>query len=132
MIHITCAGCLNKFEINQTQFYRKKRWCGSTDCKEVIDDKKYYLYQYDTHGKLTEIKCFNKIKSGKLITHQKFTYNLDGTLHEETVQEYYENDKDTKFIDSSYLYAYSGNLLRMITFKSFGKISEYLIYNYNP
>ena len=100
--------------------------------KEVIDDKKYYLYQYDTHGKLTEIKCFNKIKSGKLITHQKFTYNLDGTLHEETVQEYYENDKDTKFIDSSYLYAYSGNLLRMITFKSFGKISEYLIYNYNP
>jgi 5-methylcytosine-specific restriction endonuclease McrA len=39
MIHITCAGCLNKFEINQTQFYRKKRWCGSTDCKEVIDDK---------------------------------------------------------------------------------------------
>ena len=39
MIHITCAGCLDKFEINQTQFYRKKRWCGSTDCKEVIDDK---------------------------------------------------------------------------------------------
>lgn len=100
--------------------------------KEVIDDKKYYLYQYDTNGKLTEIKCFNKIKSGKLITHQKFTYNSDGTLHEETVQEYYENDMDTKFIDSSYLYAYSDNLLRMITFKSFGKISEYFIYNYNP
>lgn len=39
MIQITCAGCLKKYDINQTQFYRKKRWCGDTTCKEVIDDK---------------------------------------------------------------------------------------------
>lgn len=34
-----CGGCGNKFKENDTAFYRKKRWCGSVKCKNVIDAK---------------------------------------------------------------------------------------------
>ena len=36
---VICAGCLDKFYIDKTQFHRKKRWCGSEFCKEQINDK---------------------------------------------------------------------------------------------
>ena len=98
--------------------------------KEVIDDQEYYTYQYNVNGQLSDIKLFRKINSSNLIRHQKFNYNPDSTLHEEIVQEYYENLPDTKYLDTKYLYAYSDNLIRMITITSYGKISEYLIYNY--
>lgn len=98
--------------------------------KEVIDDMQYYTYQYNKIGDLTDIKHIQKTKSGTMITHQQFSYNPDGTLHEEIVQQYYEKAVNTKYLDSRYVYTYSGDQIRMITFTSFGKISEYLIYNY--
>ena len=39
MIKVTCAGCYQQFDVNDTIFYRKKRWCKSDQCKEVIDGK---------------------------------------------------------------------------------------------
>jgi 5-methylcytosine-specific restriction endonuclease McrA len=36
---VLCAGCLQKFESNKTQVYRKKRCCGNQECITVIDQK---------------------------------------------------------------------------------------------
>lgn len=36
---VICAGCENHFFINETSFYRKKRWCSNENCKQVIDIK---------------------------------------------------------------------------------------------
>jgi len=35
----TCAGCQNKFPHRNTSKYRNKSWCGSSVCREIIDDK---------------------------------------------------------------------------------------------
>lgn len=39
MKKITCAGCMDQFDINVTSFYRKKRCCGSDVCIQTIDEK---------------------------------------------------------------------------------------------
>lgn len=39
MKKVTCAGCDKHYPSDMTTFYRKKRWCFSTECKEVIDEK---------------------------------------------------------------------------------------------
>ena len=55
MIRITCAGCDGQFDVNDTIFYRKKRWCQSDNCKKVIDEKiKHRNYKRQQ----------NKIKNG--------------------------------------------------------------------
>lgn len=39
MRRVTCAGCLNSFNTDDTFFYRKKRCCGNTECAQAIDEK---------------------------------------------------------------------------------------------
>jgi 5-methylcytosine-specific restriction protein A len=34
-----CAGCGLHYVAQDTSFYRKKRWCNSSECKTVIDEK---------------------------------------------------------------------------------------------
>lgn len=36
---VTCAGCMNQFDIDATEKYRNKTWCGSAPCKSSIDIK---------------------------------------------------------------------------------------------
>lgn len=35
----TCAGCLNVFSKNESSQYRRKSWCGSVECQNIIDEK---------------------------------------------------------------------------------------------
>lgn len=39
MRKVMCAGCSNYHLVDDTTFYRNKRWCYSPDCKNVIDEK---------------------------------------------------------------------------------------------
>jgi 5-methylcytosine-specific restriction endonuclease McrA len=34
-----CAGCGERYRESETTFYRRKRWCGSVSCRNVIDTK---------------------------------------------------------------------------------------------
>jgi 5-methylcytosine-specific restriction protein A len=39
MKKVTCAGCMNNFNIKDTSFYRNKRCCGEETCIQIIDEK---------------------------------------------------------------------------------------------
>lgn len=72
----TCAGCLQKFDYNLLVNYRKKKWCSSSQCKDVIDNK---------------VKHFNYKKKIKKI--ERGTYRNGVSL--ETRREILERDRYT-------------------------------------
>lgn len=38
MKKVTCGGCKIQYNLNDTSFYRRKRWCGNYQCRELIDE----------------------------------------------------------------------------------------------
>lgn len=67
---VICAGCLDTFYIPQTTFHRRKRWCGNSSCKEIIDEK---------------VKHLNYKKTQKKIEKGTFRHGVDSTLRK-TIQ----------------------------------------------
>lgn len=41
--HVICAGCSYKFKMIDTTKYRKKRFCGNENCRQIIDQKIKHL-----------------------------------------------------------------------------------------
>lgn len=39
MRKVVCCGCELIYTVDNTAMYRGKRWCGSDDCKNIIDTK---------------------------------------------------------------------------------------------
>jgi 5-methylcytosine-specific restriction protein A len=67
MKKVTCAGCMNYFEVVNTTMYRKKRCCGSVDCFAVIDEK---------------IKAFNYRKKQQRMEKGTFRHGVSKELRE--------------------------------------------------
>lgn len=69
---VICAGCNAKFYTHQTKFHRKKRWCGSSECLNVIDTKvKHANYKKQRkkmesgkfrHGVVSELREYIKMR----------------------------------------------------------------------
>jgi 5-methylcytosine-specific restriction endonuclease McrA len=62
---VICAGCSCTYKIPETQFYRNKRWCGNSLCKEVIDYK---------------VKHANYKKSQKKMQNGTFRHGVESIL----------------------------------------------------
>lgn len=68
---VICAGCLEKIAVDETTFYRNKRWCFSPECKNVIDEK---------------VKNMNFARRAKKIQNGKFRSGVSKDLREMILQ----------------------------------------------
>lgn len=66
-IKIICAGCYNRYPVESTVVYRKKRCCGNKTCYDVIDKK---------------VTNFNYRKQQKKIETGKFRHGVNPELRE--------------------------------------------------
>lgn len=73
---VICAGCDSKFFITETSFYRNKRWCGHSGCKDIIDLK---------------VKHANYKKAQKKMFNGTFRHGVEAE-----VREYIKNRDDFK------------------------------------
>jgi 5-methylcytosine-specific restriction endonuclease McrA len=64
---VICAGCSVKYLIENTSFYRNKRWCGQNQCKDIIDYK---------------VKHANYKKAKKKMMKGTFRHGVSGDLRE--------------------------------------------------
>jgi 5-methylcytosine-specific restriction endonuclease McrA len=64
---VICAGCGDCFLTTKTEFYRSKRWCGNSLCKENIDYK---------------VKNANYKKAQKKIENGTFRHGVNAELRE--------------------------------------------------
>lgn len=70
----TCAGCLNLFDYKTLSNYRKKKFCGSDTCKNIIDKKvKHTNYK----KKMKKIRL-GTYRGGVPIEVRQFILNRDG------------------------------------------------------